>query len=135
MTKKPIQPKIGSIAPFGLRMMPDLREKLEGAAFRNGRSMNAEIVSRLSESLEMDEAMDEGINDPDAAFASMKPVLELVSKEIAQRYEDRLASMEKAIGDISELIKGGQLTADDASRLDASIKKVRRRRQKSDNED
>lgn len=39
------------INPFGLRMPPDLREKLEDACRQSGRSMNAEIVKRLRESL------------------------------------------------------------------------------------
>ena len=37
----------GNIAPFGLRMLPELRAKIEEAAKASGRSMNAEIVSRL----------------------------------------------------------------------------------------
>ncbi|QMV72989.1 Arc family DNA-binding protein [Comamonas piscis] len=40
----------GQIAPFGLRMLPELREKIEAAARESGRSMNAEVVSRLEES-------------------------------------------------------------------------------------
>lgn len=40
----------GQIAPFGLRMLPDLKEKIEQAARESGRSMNAEIVARLEES-------------------------------------------------------------------------------------
>ena len=42
----------GSIAPFGLRMLPELREKVEAAARDSGRSMNAEIVARLAASFE-----------------------------------------------------------------------------------
>ena len=38
------------IAPFGLRMQPDLRERLENSASKNGRSLNAEITDRLLES-------------------------------------------------------------------------------------
>jgi len=40
----------GQIAPFGLRMLPELREQVEAAAKASGRSMNAEIVARLSAS-------------------------------------------------------------------------------------
>lgn len=40
----------GQIAPFGLRMLPDLKEKIEQAARDSGRSMNAEIVARLEQS-------------------------------------------------------------------------------------
>ena len=42
----------GQIAPFGLRMLPDLREEIEAAAKASGRSMNAEIVARLQQSFE-----------------------------------------------------------------------------------
>lgn len=42
----------GNIAPFGLRMLPELRNKLEDAARSSGRSMNAEIVKRLEKSFE-----------------------------------------------------------------------------------
>lgn len=43
-----------NIAPFGLRMQPELRAQLEAAAAAHGRSMNAEIVSRLEQSLAID---------------------------------------------------------------------------------
>lgn len=42
----------GQIAPFGLRLLPELREKIESAAKESGRSMNAEISARLAESFE-----------------------------------------------------------------------------------
>ena len=42
----------GLIAPFGLRMLPELRAKVEAAARKSGRSMNAEITTRLQESFE-----------------------------------------------------------------------------------
>lgn len=38
------------IAPFGVRMQPELKQKIEIAAKTNGRSMNAEIVHRLEQS-------------------------------------------------------------------------------------
>ena len=37
------------IAPFGLRMPPEIREQIEEAAAANRRSVNAEIVSRLQQ--------------------------------------------------------------------------------------
>lgn len=42
----------GQIAPFGLRLLPELREKVEEAAKTSGRSMNAEIVARLQASFQ-----------------------------------------------------------------------------------
>jgi plasmid stability protein len=43
--------KIGSLPPFGLRLPPGLKRKVEEAARRNGRSLNAEITSRLEQTL------------------------------------------------------------------------------------
>ncbi len=43
--------KTGHIPPFGLRMQPELKKRLEEAATTEGRSLNAEIVARLEESL------------------------------------------------------------------------------------
>ncbi len=40
-----------NINPFGLRMPPELRARLEAAATASGRSMNAELVHRLETSL------------------------------------------------------------------------------------
>lgn len=40
------------IAPFGLRMQPELREKLEESAAKNGRSLNAELIARLESSFQ-----------------------------------------------------------------------------------
>lgn len=42
---------IANIAPFGLRMQPALREKVQSAADANARSLNQEIVNRLEQSL------------------------------------------------------------------------------------
>lgn len=38
---------VANIAPFGLRMQPDLKARVEEAARKNNRSVNAEIVSAL----------------------------------------------------------------------------------------
>lgn len=40
------------LAPFGVRMQPELKSRLEAAAESSGRSMNAEIVARLEASLD-----------------------------------------------------------------------------------
>lgn len=42
-------PLIRDIAPFGVRMPPDLKERVSAAAKANNRSMNAEIVATLEE--------------------------------------------------------------------------------------
>ncbi len=40
--------KVNKIKPFGLRMQPELKRKVEESAQLNGRSMNAEIVYQLT---------------------------------------------------------------------------------------
>lgn len=42
----------GSIAPLGLRLLPELRSQIETAARTNGRSLNAEVSARLQASFE-----------------------------------------------------------------------------------
>lgn len=39
------------IAPFGLRMPPELKARIEAEARANGRSINTEVISRLQDSL------------------------------------------------------------------------------------
>lgn len=48
--KTETRPATASINPFGLRMQPELRERLEASAGLSGRSLNAEIVQRLEAS-------------------------------------------------------------------------------------
>lgn len=47
--KTETRPSTATINPFGLRMQPDLRERMEAAAKESGRSLNAEIVARLEQ--------------------------------------------------------------------------------------
>lgn len=51
-TKKPSHEKISNVPPFGLRMLPELRDRLKNVADMLGRSLNAEIVERLRVSLD-----------------------------------------------------------------------------------
>lgn len=57
-TPKTTTAPTGSIAPFGLRMLPELRAKVEESAKVNGRSMNAEVVSRIETSYKLESTMD-----------------------------------------------------------------------------
>lgn len=41
---------LATIAPFGLRMQSDLKERIKAAAEKNNRSMNSEIIARLEAS-------------------------------------------------------------------------------------
>lgn len=46
-----------NINPFGLRLQPSLKAKLEEAAASNKRSLNAEITARLEDTLLIEEAI------------------------------------------------------------------------------
>ena len=48
--------KTSEITPFGLRLQPELKRRLEEAAKANGHSLNNEIANRLGASLESDDA-------------------------------------------------------------------------------
>ena len=49
---KPDDPemKVANIVPFGLRLQPELKRRVEEAAKANNRSLNAEISARLERS-------------------------------------------------------------------------------------
>lgn len=49
-----------SIAPFGLRMPPKLKEEISSRAKRNNRSINAEIVTLLQEAISDASRFDQG---------------------------------------------------------------------------
>lgn len=63
------------ISPFGVRMPTDLKERLEAAATKSMRSVNAEIVSRLSASFEKPQGQLSNYSDGD------------LIKELMDRYE------------------------------------------------
>jgi len=65
------------IPPFGLRLPPDLKERVQSAAKDNQRSMNAEIIARLEATL-LDGSDDE----------TAKVVAELANK--LNRYETEI---------------------------------------------
>lgn len=44
--------KVSNIAPFGVRMPPDLKKRLEISAKKNSRSLNAEVVFWLQKAMD-----------------------------------------------------------------------------------
>lgn len=50
MSKKEIKQPVAGIAPFGLRMQDELKERIARVAIENEHSINSEIVHRLEES-------------------------------------------------------------------------------------
>ncbi|EBJ4781928.1 Arc family DNA-binding protein [Salmonella enterica] len=67
------------IAPFGLRMPEELKEKIAERAKNNGRSMNAEIVQILQDAIEFDDIGDTGEAEVDA-----KKLRQLLDKVIEE---------------------------------------------------
>lgn len=63
--KKADREKLSSIAPFGLRMLPEMRQRVSEAAEDNGRSMNSEIVARLQATFDSEDMKDEGQQERD----------------------------------------------------------------------
>jgi cell division protein FtsX len=47
--------KVANISPFGLRLRPELKKRVEEAAKASGNSLNAEIAVRLEASLLADQ--------------------------------------------------------------------------------
>ncbi|WP_457664000.1 Arc family DNA-binding protein [Sinorhizobium medicae] len=72
--------KIGTIAPFGLRMLSPLRARLTAAAQESGRSLNAEIVSRLEASFRQS-ALEERIERLLEAFEKQQTVIDKLLAE------------------------------------------------------
>lgn len=62
-SKKSPSEKIGNVTPFGLRLLPELRARVEEAARQSKRSMNAEIVARLEASFSDMLSSDEDFSD------------------------------------------------------------------------
>ncbi|HEY1998795.1 Arc family DNA-binding protein [Paraburkholderia sp.] len=52
MATKPTRAPTAHIVPFGLRLQPDVKVRLEEAATKAGRSLNAEIADRLERSFD-----------------------------------------------------------------------------------
>jgi len=57
-TSKNTRPATGHIAPFGLRLQPELKARAEESAARHGRSLNAEIAHILQEYYDHQETPD-----------------------------------------------------------------------------
>lgn len=64
------------ITPFGLRMPTELKARVDAAAAKSGRSINAEVIARLQESFEQQAAV-----DIDALAEALAAKLEAKRKE------------------------------------------------------
>lgn len=84
--------KIASITPFGLRLVPELKTRVEDAAKRNGRSLNAEITARLEWSLQQEAgnplSADVGISEQlDKRLRTEKWEMQETMKELRARID------------------------------------------------
>ncbi|WP_313416060.1 Arc family DNA-binding protein [Stenotrophomonas sp.] len=84
------RPATGHINPFGLRMQPELKERLEEAASESGRSLNAEIVARLEESFVGDGR--QVVFTPDTMSLLLRSRLESLKGMISTLQEEIAAS-------------------------------------------
>ena len=102
----------GSIAPFGLRMLPELKEKIEEAARASGRSMNAEIVARLLRSFSDQHLAQEGTADlaRSAEAIGYKPGTPAYEGAIeALKQEVRLAMQEEARSFLGRVVEAAEM--------------------------
>jgi Arc-like DNA binding domain len=75
------------ITPFGLRMPAELKARVDAAAVKNGRSINAEVIARLQESFEA---------QPGVKAAPVGQLLEEVVERLGARVQIIIAPEEAA---------------------------------------
>ncbi|MFU0948654.1 Arc family DNA-binding protein [Kluyvera ascorbata] len=86
------------IAPFGLRMPESLKNKIADRAKANGRSMNAEIVQILQETIDTDRAIAESdLADFDSTQAAFNAAATAEDKE---KFLSNLAKKDPFTADI-----------------------------------
>ncbi|NVD74520.1 Arc family DNA-binding protein [Duganella sp. BJB1802] len=77
------------ITPFPLRLAPDLRQKLDAAAKKSGRSLQSEIAARLARTLEQEaDSLGEGAS---AALAPVTIDIAELAKLLAQHLRQETA--------------------------------------------
>lgn len=100
MAKKEIgRPQTAHIAPFGLRLQPELKDRIEAASKENGRSMNAEIVDRLSRSFDAGAAI-----DGSALMIEMRRTQQLLQESIKF---NKLHELREAARDLQDTVREG----------------------------
>ncbi|TWH63818.1 Arc-like DNA binding dprotein [Azomonas agilis] len=85
-----------NINPFGLRMQPELRHKVEEAAKQNRRSLNAELIARIEASFNErgDSVNTDTVNASDLAqeLAAMKSEIHELRKAVQDRNKNDLVA-------------------------------------------
>lgn len=90
--------KVRDIAPYGVRMPADLKEKLQSLAKKHGRSLNSEIVHILEEYVNppkmdyMQPLSDEEIRSPEKIqkwMAEMSKKIAILDQVVSQNYPEK----------------------------------------------
>ena len=89
------------IAPLGVRIPEDLKEKIQAQAKENGRSTNAEIVQILESSFSK---LDEGENNRSNENSGHYQYLLSMKDEIIEAQKETISHMENTINSLSEHI-------------------------------
>lgn len=78
---------IRNINPFGLRLQPSLKAKVEEAAKKNRRSLNAEIAARLEESFQRPAAQSEPLDREQTAalVQEMQRLIDQAARNLAAK--------------------------------------------------
>lgn len=84
MKTSPSDRKVASIAPFGLRMQRELKQQIEEQAMASGRSLNAEIVWRLEQSLKTDTPGQSWIKTAKQAASAADDRLSVLEAEVQE---------------------------------------------------
>lgn len=88
------------IAPFGVRMQPELKAQLEAAAKESGRSMNAEIVARLEQTFSS--SMEEGASTLERWKNELLATLaDDITKKIAEKAAKNDIAFKNADGSVT----------------------------------
>ena len=90
--------KVANIVPFGLRLQPELKRRVEEAAKANSRSLNAEIAARLEKSLDDEIAWLSNLQDsPSIKFEKRLLLFEARLEEQIDSLKECLLEHEKRI--------------------------------------
>jgi hypothetical protein len=90
---------VANIPPFGLRMQPDLKARVEESARRNGRSLNGEIVQALEQFFPPEPSLDELLDEIERMTSS-------VYNKALPGYRKKLFERLRAV---SEMIERGEM--------------------------
>lgn len=83
------------IAPFGLRMPEELKDAISKRAAENGRSMNAEIVQILEDSLASDDRRSRGLDLTGVSENQMEYIIDAMTQKLVDKVGEALAAENK----------------------------------------